>query len=217
MHFTKSLLIIILLACLAITGYSQRKRAASVPPSTPSGPAIRAPRKLVETVKTKEGREIHLYDDMTYDVAASTSPAEAETVEISIKAGVITGGGDVKPVARTEFTVFNEDIKPTLATLADREGKPLDVFGFYMADKFRLLDEGKSIQAALEKVKPTIVGSFTTDFQGNVVIKVPRSNKPFYLYGHFDVGRSSCMWYFSFVPDKNASIVLDNNNASYCG
>lgn len=123
----------------------------------------------------------------------------------------------MKAVARTQFTVFNEDIKPALATLTTREGKTMDVFGFYMADEYRVLDNGQAYTAAIEKLKPNIVGTFTTDFEGNVTMQVPRSDKPHYVYGSFKVGRSSCMWYLQFTPDKSGSLVLDNNNAAYCG
>ena len=119
---------------------------------------------------------------MTYDVATSVAPSVPATVDISIKAGVITRGGDVKPVARSEFIIFNDDIKPVLGTVNDREGKPLDVFGFYMADEYRLLDNGLAYTTALQKLKPIIVDTFTTDFEGNASIQVPRSDTPDYIY-----------------------------------
>lgn len=97
-------------------------------------------------------------------------------------------------MARAQFIVFNEDIKPALAAVTGREGKPPDVFGFYMADEYRLLDEGRAYAAAMEELKPSVVGTFTTDFEGEGVIDVPRSEKPHYIYGSFKVGRSACMW-----------------------
>ena len=87
---------------------------------------------------------------MTYDVAPSVAPLAPATVDINIRAGVITKGGDVKPVARSEFMIFKDDIKPIIARVNDRDGKPLDVFGFYMADEYRLLDNGLAYTAALQ-------------------------------------------------------------------
>lgn len=203
-----------LLLVLPVCAQTQRRR----PTPAPSQPASsRAPRKLVETVRTQDGRDVHLYDDMTYDVAVSVAPPAPTTIDLRIKAGVITRGGDVKAVARTQFIIFNEDIKPALATVTDREGKALDVFGFYMADEYRVLDNGRAYTAAMEKVKPNIVGTFTTDFEGNGSVQVPPSDKPYYIYGSFKVGRSSCMWYLQITPDKSGSLTLDNNNAAYCG
>ncbi|HEV7747263.1 MAG TPA: hypothetical protein VGO56_19865 [Pyrinomonadaceae bacterium] len=178
--------------------------------------APRPTRKLVETVKAQDGREIHLYDDMTYDVSASLAPASA-MVELHIKAGVITNGGDVKAVARTEFIVFSDDIKPVLETLKDHEGKTMDVFRFYMSDEYRLLDDGQAYTAALASLKPSIAGTFTTDFEGNGTIQLPLSQNQYYIYGHFKVGRSACMWYLTFTLGKGSNLVLDNNNAAYCG
>lgn len=210
----------LIIACLALSLFpttfaaqTRRPTRQSLPASTP--PAARKPRNLTETIRAADGREIRLYDDMTYDVVAA--PPAAATVEIRVKAGVITRGGDVKSVARREFIIFSVDIKPAIATVIDKDGKALDVFGFYMADKFRALDNSRAYLAALEKVKSHIVGTFTTDFEGNAVIKVPRSNSPHYAYGSFDVGRSSCMWYLQFIPDKDGQLVLDNENAAYCG
>lgn len=172
-----------LVLALYASAQTRRRTPTTSRPSTISQPApSRAPRKWVQTVRTQDGREIHLYDDMTYDVATSVAPSVPATVDISIKAGVITRGGDVKPVARSEFIIFNDDIKPVLGTVNDREGKPLDVFGFYMADEYRLLDNGLAYTTALQKLKPIIVGTFTTDFEGNASIQVPRSDTPDYIY-----------------------------------
>jgi hypothetical protein len=205
---------------LVLSASAQTRRrtpTTSQPTTTPQPSPSRALRKLIETVRTQDGREIHLYDDLTYDVATSAGPSAPATVDITIKAGVITNGGDVKAVARREFIIFKDDIKPIIATVNDREGKSLDVFGFYMADEYRLLDNGLAYTTALQKLKPIIVGTFTTDFEGNASIQLPRSDTPYYIYGSFKVGRSSCMWYLNVVPNKNRSLVLDNSNSAYCG
>jgi hypothetical protein len=151
---------------------------------------------------------------MTYDVAAA--PPAPTTVEISVKAGVVTNGGDLKNVARREFIVFKEDIKPLISSIKNREGKNLaEIFDFYLVDKYREL-EGQAYLAAIERIKPAIAGTFTTDFEGSARIQLPASETPYYIYGSFDVGRSSCMWYLPFVPNKNGNLALDNENAAYC-
>jgi hypothetical protein len=90
----KTMLLCLLSLTLVLSVSAQTRRR---PTPTPAQPApSRAPRKLVETVKTQDGREIHLYDDMTYDVAVSAVPPAPASVDIRIQAGVITGGGDVR-------------------------------------------------------------------------------------------------------------------------
>ena len=214
----KTLLCFLSFLLLVSTSAQTRRRPTATPPSTTPASARR---KLVETVKTQDGREIHLYDDMTYDVAASvapTAPTAPTMVSINVKAGVITNAGDVKPVARRDFIIFREDIKPALATVSDREGKALDVFSFYLADEYRELDEGRTYTAALDKLKSFTVTTFTTDFQGNATVQIPSSDGTYWIYGSSQkVGRSSCMWYLQVTPNKNVSLVLDNNNAAYCG
>lgn len=93
----------------------------------------------------------------------------------------------------------------------------MDIFSFYRADKFRSLDNAEAYTGALEKLKPKILDTFMTDFEGNGVIQVPRGDKPYYIYGYFNVGDSSCVWYFEFTPNKNASLIPDNNNSALCG
>jgi len=211
---TRSILFFLITSMLLTSVIGQTRRK---PPTNQQPTAAKPSRKLVEAVRTQDGREIHLYDDMTYDVAASTTSASA-TVSVTIKAGVITNSGDVKAVARRNFIIFKEDIKSILATVNDREGKPLDVFSFYLADQYRELDEGRAYNAALDKLKPITVGTVTTDFEGNATIQVPSGSTPYWVYGSTQrVGRSSCMWYIQVTPNKTASIVLDNNNATYCG
>lgn len=195
----------------ALTVNAQTRTRPAARPTPKPAPA----RTLRETVKTQDGREIRLYDDMTYEVAPASQVAP--TANVDIKAGVITNGGDVKPVARRTFIVFKGDIKPIIATVNDREGKPLDVFSFYMADEYAMLDSGRTYAAALEKLKPIIVGTFTTDFNGNASVQLPSGDAEYYIYGSFKVGRSACMWYLKFNPQGGGVVTLDNNNAKFCG
>ena len=205
----------LLLFALTVAANGQTRR--STPPRPQPAPS-RPARKLIETVRTPDGREVHLYDDMTYDVGAATTPRAAATVTVNIKAGVITNAGDVKPVVRRDFLVFKEDIKPILATVNDREGKPLDVFSFYLADEYRQLDDARTFNEALDKLKPITVATFTTDFQGNATVQLPGGDATYWIYGSTQqVGRSSCMWYLQITPSKSPNLVFDNNNASHCG
>ena len=43
----------------------------------------------------------------------------------------------MKAVARTDFILFGSDIKPLLPSVNDRDGKPMDIFTFYLTDRFR--------------------------------------------------------------------------------
>ena len=212
MKKTLSCLLLLIVAVLV----NAQTRRATPPRQQPATP--RPARKLVETVRTSDGREVHLYDDMTYDIGAADTSSAATTVAVTIKAGVITNAGDVKPVVRRDFLVFKEDIKPILATVNNREGKPLDVFSFYLADEYRELDDSRAFNAAVDKLKPITVATFTTDFQGNATIQLPGGDATYWIYGSTQrVGRSSCLWYLQITPAKNPNLVFDNNNASYCG
>ncbi len=186
------------------------------------------PKRLIEAFFLENGRVVSLYDDGTYDLVFSdklptflnptpinTAPSPSRDITVQVQGGVITGGGDVKPVARTEFTVFNGDITSTLATINDREGKPLDVFTFYAAQRFPTT-YGDAYGRALEKVKPFIVGTFTTGFDGAGQIKLPKRSEPYYLYGYYLVGRSSCLWYLKFPGNESGSYVVDNKTSMYC-
>jgi hypothetical protein len=203
------------LLILAASGSAQTRRPATPRPQpAPS----RSARKLVETVRTADGREVRLYDDMTYELTAGVTSPSPTMVTVNIKAGVITNAGDVKPVVRRDFLVFKEDIKPTLATVNDREGKPLDVFSFYLADEYRQLDDARTFNEALDKLKPITVATFTTDFQGNATVQLPNGDAIYWIYGSTQrVGRSSCLWYLQVIPSKTPNLVFDNNNASHCG
>lgn len=206
----------LLLLCLvmAVSVNAQTRRRPANPQPTTAQPS----RKLVETVKTRDGREIRLYDDMTYEVARSSTSARGAMATINIKAGVTTNAGDVKPVVRRDFVVFKEDIKSILATVNDREGKPLKVFSFALADEYRELDEARVFNEALDKLKPITVATFTTDFQGNATVQVPGGDATYWIYGSTQmVGRSFCYWYLEITPSKSTNLVFDNNNASYCG
>ncbi len=220
------LLLMISLLTLSVTAQTPKKQEKT---SVSSEPKQRA----VVDVIVKNGDIITLYDDMTYrrsetvDVSRfTTTPATASvpalevvspsTVRIQIQVGVVTDAGSVTPVARRQFVIFGEDVNPTLATLNGIEGGRMDIFGFFSADRFQSTDRTNSYARAMEKIKPSIIGNFTTDFEGRGVFEVPRSNESYYIYGWLQVGRSYCVWYSKFTADKDASFVLDNNNAEYC-
>lgn len=98
MNKTLYFLFLIIFAVLA----SGQTRRTTPPRQQPSAP--RPARKVVETVRTPDGREVHLYDDMTYDIASVDTSRAPIPVTLNIKAGVITKSGDVKPVVRRDFS-----------------------------------------------------------------------------------------------------------------
>ena len=149
----------------------------------------------------------------------STVPPVASMLTINVKAGVITNAGDVKPVARRDFLVFKEDIKSTLATVNDRQGKPLEIFSFYLADEYRMLDEGRAFGAAIDKLKPITVTTFTTDFQGNATFQLPNTDASYWIYGSTQRVGELFLYvvYGNHAEQENANLVFDNDNAAYCG
>jgi len=190
---------LLLLSC--VVGDAQSKRR-SVTQRAGSSESTRG-RKLIETVKTSNGREIQLFDDLTYKVIGSAQRSQA-AIELRVRAGMITKQGAVQAVSQTQFKIFSEDIKPLLSMINDREGKPMNIFTFYI------------YRRALEKLKPITLTTFTTDAQGNGLSHVPRSDKPSYIYGRFSIGGSSCVWYIEFTSTEDTSFVLDNSNSALC-
>ncbi len=207
---------------------TQPKQTQPAPSVTPKPTPLRQ-KRLVETLNADNGRTLNLYDDNTYEIfygrkplpplnptSTNTAPATSGDITVQVQGGVINRGGDVKPIARTEFTVFNGDITSTLATVNDRQGKPLDVFNFFLAQKYQI-GEGATYRTALEKLKPFIAGTLTTGFDGIGQITLPQRAEPYYLFGYFSIGRSSCVWYIKFPGDKSGGLVIDNNNSTFCG
>jgi hypothetical protein len=224
---TFCLLLLLLSLGVVAQRRTQPKRTQPAPSATPKPTPLRQ-KKLVETLSADNGRILNLYDDNTYEIfyggkplpplnptPINTAPASSKGITVQVQGGVINGGGDVKAVARTEFTVFNGDITSTLATVNDRRGAPLDVFGLYLA---KAHPSSASIYTAVsEKLKPFTVGTFTTGFDGIGQIKLPQQAEPYYLFGYFTIGRSSCVWYLKFPGNESGTYVIDNNNSIFCG
>lgn len=182
------------------------------PSSTASNPAS----KLIETIKTSDGREIKLYDNNTYEVIRLVVPSQ---IELSLKAGVITNGGETRIVARADFLIFDRDVEPMLKKMFEKESKlgNINLSGlhpFYIIQKFPELDNNETkFRQAMEMLKPHIVGKVTTDFDGKTAIKLPqKQDTDYYIYGYFQVGKSDAIWYVSFSPKSDISIILDNKN-----
>lgn len=184
---------LLLLSCVVGDAQSQSRSVTQRARSSRPTPT----RKLIETVKTPNGREIRLYDNLTYEVIRPT-------VQLSIMARMLTNEGADMPLAQNQFKIFSKDIKPLLSTISDREGKPMNIVSFYI------------YRRAIEKLKPLVLATFTTDASGNGVVNVPRSDKPYYLYGRFSVGGTSCVWYIEFTPDENTRLILDSSNSANC-
>jgi hypothetical protein len=184
---------LLLLSCVVGQAQSQRRSVSQRAGSSKST----STRKLIETVKTPNGQEIRLYDDLTYEVIRPT-------VQLSLMARMVTKEGAVKSVAHNQFKIFNKDIRPVLSRINDREGKPMDIVSFYI------------YRRAIEKLKPVVLATFTTDAGGKGVVNVPRSDQPCYIYGRFSIGGTSCVWYIEFTPDENTRLVLDSSNSALC-
>jgi len=199
-----------LVLATSTTAQTRRRLASSQPTRTQSA--------LVEMVKLRNGRSIRLSDDMTDEVMHFSMLAVPAGITVNFKASVITNGGDEKPVARRDFFVFKEDIEPTLTAVNDRDGNPLNIFSFHLADEYRELDEGCVFNAALAKLKSITVATFATDSQGNATIQLPYDYATYFIYGSTQrVGRSSCWWYREITLSNKTNLIFDNKNAAYCG
>lgn len=148
------------------------------------------------------------------------------TSTLSIEAGLIYESGDVKPVARTQFYLLDEDLRVILRPF--HEDVPRVGSLSILMEDFRLTASDTSVKPEYrEKAKTKydaiksaidshIMAITTTDFSGKATLESLAPGTRF-IYGEFHVGRERVAWNVEveLKAGANVSVILDNSNRSY--
>jgi hypothetical protein len=183
-----------------------------------------------QTATTKDGRTVVLKSDGTWEYAKETDEALAtkptggrKNATLSFEAGLVFKSGDVKPVARTDFFLLDEDLgkilkdaglQPPRTFTTDRPLEEQLVDAFASSIVFSILDEYKAFYpAATAALQPHIVQNVTTDFTGKASFQ-PAVAGTYYLMGVMKTPRGYAVWNLKvdLKPGQNA-VTLDQNNA----
>ncbi len=171
--------------------------------------------------------------------ASQASSWWSDGASLSIDAALVFQSGDVKPVARTEFTLLDRDLEAILKEsnytselpekirsalerpAADIKGNRAKTFSLLL--KSSIDDESGNPEAvanlqlavgkALAAVKPHVLYSATSDFQGNAKFENLKPGK-YYLFGYSKLGNSAAVWNIeTVIKDGENKLTLDNGNA----
>jgi len=129
---------------------------------------------------------------------------------LNIEAGIVFNSGDVKPVARVEFYLLDKDADEIIKEAND-DGISLKTITFALNYPILLPD---GIQGIMSVIKPHIVSSTTTDFQGKAKFPSVKAGN-YYLFGFVKAGKSSLVWNLDTTIKSGVnSVILDNKNAA---
>lgn len=224
---SKPILAVLLVLTAAINSPAQT-RGRSRPPAPRPAQSV-----TTQTATTADGRKVVLKSDGTWEyandaAAERTAPAEPakENGVLSLEAGLVYRSGDVKPVARTEFHLLDQDlvkiledagVKPKEGSLLARTAAQGNMnFAFALAAKYNSLPDNQPFYlAAMEAIKPHILKTVTTDFSGKANFEaVPAGT--YHLMGLASTPRGFAFWSMPVeIKAGQTSIVLDQNNAAY--
>ena len=158
---------------------------------------------------------------------AGCKQAEQKPINHSlpIKVAIIYNFGGAQAVAREDFYLLNKDVTqvwkeagllnveklrlPSMTKTPSEES----VFRFSFAlDRLRVT-EGKPSQFEAA-VKPFIVKTVNTDFEGNATFEnVPQGD--YYIYGVTETRSGYAVWNYRVSTQDNKTVLLDNKNAIY--
>jgi hypothetical protein len=133
-----------------------------------------------------------------------------------LQAGIVYKMGGAQAVARTNFHLLDR----SLATILDEAGLQADhgmnivqTFGF--ASRFQSLGKYASFyNAAIQAIRPHIVASTTTDFNGFARFPAVTAGS-YYVMGYSETKGGFVVWDVQVgIPTGESSIVLDQNNAA---
>jgi hypothetical protein len=155
---------------------------------------------------------------------ATPTPLPPQVAELTLEAGLITNSGDVKRILRTEFFLLDahagELLKAAHISPADSshiiEDPDKLVFELSLAYHFSSQsDSAAFMRAAMPVLKPHIVQSVVTDFDGKAQFK-PLKPGVYYLWGVAEVGRSWAYWHLRLdLQPQQYTVTLDNKNVSF--
>ena len=131
---------------------------------------------------------------------------------IPIKVAIIYNMGGAQAVAREDFYLLSKDAVQIWKEKGVIKGD--QDFGIAFAiDRINTLD--KTPSKFSEAVKPYIVKTATTDFEGNAAFEnVPEGE--YYIYAVTETRGGRAVWSYKVsTTPENKTVILDNKNAYY--
>lgn len=152
---------------------------------------------------------------------------------LTVEAGLVFRLGDVKPVARANFYLLDQDLEKILADAGfqPKSNNSIGSVGGLAGEKsggnvgrnnvesFAVWNGypslyGEQLQKAQEVIKSHIVSTITTDFSGKGEFSEVKTGS-YFLMGVTRIGKQTVVWNMPFdLKAGKQSVVLDNNNAA---
>jgi hypothetical protein len=142
---------------------------------------------------------------------------------IPIKAAIIYNLGGAQAVAREDFYLLNRDFLQVWKESGLVNDKTLKELGVKLSDEqlFRLTFIEDRLRVLNKKpskfdeaIKPYIVKTVTTDFEGNAIFEnVPEGD--YYIYGVTETRSGYAVWSYKISTNESKTVLLDNKNATY--
>jgi hypothetical protein len=130
---------------------------------------------------------------------------------IPIKAAIIYNLGGAQAVARENFYLLNKDalqIWKEAGLIKDEKNLWLD----FSLDRLDAMDKKPS---KFERaIKPHIVNTITTDFEGNATFDNVLEGS-YYIHGVTETRGGYAVWSYKVSTNENKTVLLDNKNAIY--
>lgn len=153
---------------------------------------------------------------------------------LSVEAGLVFNSGDVKPVARVNFYLLNDNLEAILSKAGIEPHQTIDpkasrgalLGGINAPQKAVSFVESYAIwssspdlyddklQQSQEALKSHIIATMTTDFSGKGDFSQVKAGN-YYLMGVGGTGKQAVLWNMPIeIKAGKQSVILDNKNAS---
>lgn len=215
----------LLLVLLVGNTYAQKRTRAQQKPS--------AGTVTTQTARTTDGRTVLLKSDGTWEFATDSAVTqsiaapvpESRTTSIEVEAALVYRSGDVRPVARTQLFLLDENLVTILraaglktvgivASRGDTDDNLLFTFGLAM--KYPSNNDYLAFYpAAAEALKKHVKHQATTDFTGRVTFENVKAGS-YFIYGMSETPRGFVLWNLPVeVKSEKVKLILDQNNAAH--
>ncbi|MBA3240461.1 MAG: hypothetical protein H0T60_04465 [Acidobacteria bacterium] len=161
----------------------------------------------------------------------SNQPAPSKLQStLSIEAGLVYKSGDAKPVPRTEFYLLDDDAEKILNDAKiERKGRLKNLKDFSLLHSYAtaklcvnrltrcpmLKESWDFVQAATEALKPHIVKSVTTGFDGKASFESVVAGT-YYVMGIYLQDEAFVSWNVKVeLNSESQQMILDQNNSSF--